>query len=145
VLEIGCGSGRFLQALAPRVGFIAGVDVSAAMAAEARRRTRAIPGAAVLRTTGADLRAFADRSFDLVLAVDSFPYLVKAGVADAHLDECARVLTPGGELVILNWSYDPPYEPQACGRLEPVLLSGRELRLWDGVGFRFRKRAHGLR
>jgi SAM-dependent methyltransferase len=144
VLEIGCGAGRFLQALAPRAGFLVGLDVSEAMAKEARRRS---PGAAVLRTGGRDLRAFADAGFDLVLAVDSFPYLVKAGVAETHLVECARVLAPGGDLVILNWSYDAPFEPPAslclAAGLEPEPLSGRELVLWDGVGFRFRKRAQG--
>jgi SAM-dependent methyltransferase len=146
VLEIGCGSGRFLEALAPRAGFIVGVDVSDAMAREARRRSHGT-NAAVLRTGGRDLRMFADASFDLVLAVDSFPYLVKAGVAEAHLDDCARVLAPGGDLVILNWSYDAPFAPPAtlCQTLglEPAPLSGRELVLWDGVGFRFRKRAQG--
>jgi SAM-dependent methyltransferase len=144
VLEIGCGAGRFLEALAPRAGFIVGLDISEAMAREARRRSHAA-GAAVLRTGGRDLKAFAGGSFDLVLAVDSFPYLVKAGVAEAHLGECARVLAPGGDLVILNWSYDAPFAPPAalCQALgfNPEPLSGRELVLWDGVGFRLRKRA----
>ena len=144
VLEIGCGAGRFVEALAPFVGFVTGLDVSPAMAAEARRRAHARPNSAVVRTGGRDLSAFASGSFDLVLAVDSFPYLVKAGVAEAHLDEAVRVLRPGGELVILNWSYEAPYEPPPAPGLEPVALSGRELRLWDGVGFRLRKRTQGL-
>jgi len=144
VLEIGCGAGRFVEALAPHVGFVAGLDVSSAMAAEARRRARARPNAAVVRTAGRDLAAFASGSFDLLLAVDSFPYLVKAGVAEAHLEEAARVLRPGGELVILNWSYEAPYEPPPAPGLEPVPLSGFELRLWDGVGFRLRKRSQGF-
>jgi SAM-dependent methyltransferase len=144
VLEIGCGAGRFVEALAPFVGFVTGLDVSPAMAAAARRCARARPNTAVVLTGGRDLRAFASGGFDLVLAVDSFPYLVKAGVAEAHLEEAARVLKPGGELVILNWSYEAPYEPPPAPGLEPVALSGRELRLWDGVGFRLRKRAQGL-
>lgn len=144
VLEIGCGAGRFVEALAPHVGFVAGLDVSPAMAAEARRRARARRNAAVVRTSGRDLGAFRRESLDLVLAVDSFPYLVKAGVAEKHLDDAARVLKHGGELVILNWSYEAPYEPPPAPGLEPVALSGRELRLWDGVGFRLRKRAQGL-
>jgi SAM-dependent methyltransferase len=144
VLEIGCGAGRFVEALAPHVGFIAGLDVSPAMAALARRRARIRSNAAVVLTAGRDLSAFASGGIDLVLAVDSFPYLVKAGVAETHLAEVGRVLKPGGELVILNWSYEAPYEPPAAPGLEPVALSGRELRLWDGVGFRLRKRAQGF-
>jgi SAM-dependent methyltransferase len=144
VLEIGCGAGRFVEALAPHVGFITGLDVSPAMAALARRRARARVYAAVVLTGGGALSAFASGGLDLVLAVDSFPYLVKAGVAETHLAEAARVLKPGGELVILNWSYEAPYEPPSAPGLEPVALSGRELRLWDGVGFRLRKRAQGL-
>jgi SAM-dependent methyltransferase len=142
VLEIGCGAGRFVEALAPHVGFITGLDVSPAMAALAGRRARA--NAAVVLTAGRDLSAFASGGLDLVLAVDSFPYLVKAGVAGTHLTEAARVLRPGGELVILNWSYEAPYEPPPAPGLEPVALSGRELHLWDGVGFRLRKRAQGF-
>jgi SAM-dependent methyltransferase len=144
VLEIGCGAGRFVEALAPHVGFIAGLDVSPAMAALARRRARIRSNAAVVLTAGRDLSAFASGGIDLVLAVDSFQYLVKAGVAETHLAEVGRVLKPGGELVILNWSYEAPYEPPAAPGLEPVALSGRELRLWDGVGFRLRKRAQGF-
>jgi SAM-dependent methyltransferase len=144
VLEIGCGAGRFVEALAPHVGFIAGLDVSPARAARARRRARIRSNAAVVLTAGRDLSAFASGGIDLVLAVDSFQYLVKAGVAETHLAEVGRVLKPGGELVILNWSYEAPYEPPAAPGLEPVALSGRELRLWDGVGFRLRKRAQGF-
>lgn len=141
VLEIGCGVGRFVQALAPYAGAIVGLEVSAAMAAEARRRTRGCPETMIIRSDGRDLAAFASASFDLILAIDSFPYLVKAGVAEVHLAEAQRVLRPGGELVILNWAYEAPYEPPPTSGLEPVPLSGDQLPVWDGVSFRFRKHA----
>jgi SAM-dependent methyltransferase len=63
--------------------------------------------AVFVATSGRDLAAFADAAFDLVLAVDSFPYLVSAGpdVVRRHVEEAARVLRPGGALLLLNFSY----------------------------------------
>src|SRR5438270_8200 len=48
-----------------------------------------------------------DGSFDLVLAVDSFPYIVAArpDLAGVHIRESARVLAPGGSLAIFNFAY----------------------------------------
>jgi hypothetical protein len=56
---------------------------------------------------GRDLAEFRDRSIDLVLAVDSFPYLFAAGPQNAaqHLRDAARVHRPGGTTVIFNFSY----------------------------------------
>ena len=45
-------------------------------------------------------------AFDLVLAVDSFPYLTQAGIAaELHVADAARMLRPGGTLAIFNLSY----------------------------------------
>lgn len=145
VLEIGCGIGRFVAALAPRSRLTVGVDVSGRMCAEAAARTLGVEGAAVVRTAGRDLRAFADAAFDLVLAVDSWPYLVNAGVEAAMFAEACRVLTPGGDLVIVNWSYRADAE---ADRADAATLAGRHgLRLrqdtgpalthWNGAVFRF--------
>lgn len=84
-------------------------------------------------------------SFDLVLAVDVFPYLVQAGgvLASRHVEEAARVLRPGGTLAILNYSYrGEPDRDRADLRLateraglsapvEPALA----LAHWDGSAF----------
>ena len=148
VLEIGCGIGRFEEALAPEVRLMVGIDVSAAMLAQARRRCAGRSNAGFLRTSGLDLAAFSDRSFDLVLAINSFPYLVQAGAALAarHIEEAARVLRPGGDLVILNFSYrgDPDRDraeilAAAQGRLELVRAGERPFRLWDGLAFHLSK------
>ncbi len=107
VLQIGCGIGRIEAAMAPRVREAVGVDVSAGMIAAARRRCAGIPNARFEHTDGRDLGLFARGRFDLVFAVDTFPYLVAAGedVVARHFAEARRVLRPGGAFVILNYSY----------------------------------------
>ncbi|HET7884191.1 MAG TPA: class I SAM-dependent methyltransferase [Acetobacteraceae bacterium] len=105
VLDLGCGIGRVASVIAPHARTIVGVDVSQAMLREARQRCTAWPNISFFASSGLDLLALANGSFDLVLAVDSFPYLVQAGVAEVHIAEARRVLRPGGCLVILNLSY----------------------------------------
>jgi hypothetical protein len=102
VLDLGCGIGRIAAAMAGRCRSVLGIDASHGMVWEARRRH---PGLRFQETSGQDLRALPDAAFDLVLAVDSFPYLVLGGVAEQHVADAGRVLRPGGALAVLNWSY----------------------------------------
>jgi SAM-dependent methyltransferase len=104
VLDTGCGIER---ALAPQVGAMTGIDISSGMIEEARRRCGDLSNVAFEQCNGRDLAGFRDRSFDLVLAVDSFPYLFAADpeIVARHLRDAARVLRPGGAVVILNFSY----------------------------------------
>lgn len=145
VLEIGCGIGRFLEALSGDAALMVGLDVSAGMCAEAARRVAGQARAAVVRTGGRDLAALRDGIFDLVLAVDSWPYLVNAGLDGAMFAEAARVLSPAGDLVILNWSYrgDPVRDRgdadwlAKINGLENVEHPAPQLTHWNGVVFRF--------
>ena len=146
-VEIGCGIGRFLRALGPQVEAVVGLDVSAVMTAEARDRTAGLDNVVVLQTDGRDLSPLDDGSVDLLLAVDSFPYIVQAGLAADHVREAARVLRPGGELVVFNWSYrddpeadrDDAASQAADAGLQLVAAGERPLTLWDGVLFRLRR------
>jgi len=107
VLQIGCGIGRMEAALSPLVGGAFGIDVSGEMIQRARRRCSECSNVHVTKTDGRDLSMFADRMFDLVYAVDSFPYLVQSGAAlvEKHFQEAARVLKPLGNFAILNYAY----------------------------------------
>ncbi|MGE5537441.1 MAG: class I SAM-dependent methyltransferase [Gemmatimonas sp.] len=145
VLEIGCGIGRFIARLARSAWLAVGIDVSQRMIDTARRRCAHLPSAAFVRSSGRDLSAFRDGTFDLVYSVDTFPYLVQLGgdIAAAHIRDAARVLRPGGRLLILNYSYrgdavlDRRDVAAAAGDAGLALLCNgtREFTLWDGAAF----------
>lgn len=150
VLDIGCGIGRVERALAPRVGAITAIDLSAGMIDEARRRCRDLATVTFGQCDGRSLAAFDDRSFDLVLAIDTFPYLFAAdpAIAAQHVQDAARVLRPGGALAIFNFSYrgDDEADRREVARLAgasgfAVELAGtRDFTLWDGLTFLLRLR-----
>ncbi|MFC4562100.1 methyltransferase domain-containing protein [Nocardiopsis mangrovi] len=98
-LDFGCGAGRLSNALAAHFGRVTGVDISAPMLAEARRLDRS-GGRVVFRLNEApDLASFADDSVDLVytdLVLQHLPPPLAAG----YLAEFARVVRPGGAMVI---------------------------------------------
>ena len=139
-LDLGCGMGRFAEALAPHLRSVLGLDLSAGMVEEARRRSRQA-NVRYSVGTGRDLAGVADGSVDLVLAADVFPYLVEAGLAERHVAEIARVLRPGGGAAILNYSYRGDGERDraelsgyaAAQGLALVRAGERPFRLWDAA------------
>jgi ubiquinone/menaquinone biosynthesis C-methylase UbiE len=80
---------------------IAGIDPSAAMLADARRRNRASieSGSVELVQTTADTLIWGDSSFDGAVAVNSMQMW---DPLDVSLGEVTRVLRPGGRLVTLT-------------------------------------------
>lgn len=100
VLEVGVGTGISLPLYSPNVR-IFGTDISEAMLKKAKQRVtegrlKNIEGLAVM---DAERLEFPDNSFDVVMA----QYVVTAVPnPEVALDEFARVLRPGGELIILT-------------------------------------------
>ena len=105
VLDLGCGIGRIAAAVSPHVRWVLGTDLSWGMLEQATVHCRGAGNIRFVMTAGQSLAALADATFDLVLAVDSFPYLVQAGVAERHMADARRVLRRRGRLVLLNLSY----------------------------------------
>ncbi|WP_270937055.1 class I SAM-dependent methyltransferase [Falsiroseomonas oryzae] len=148
VLDLGCGIGRVAAAIAGEAETVVGLDLASAMVAAARARHGDMGGLRFATCNGRDLAGLDDAGFHLVLAVDVFPYLVQAGadIAGGMVAEAARVLRPGGHLVILNFSYgDPAADAQTLGVLAAgcglVLqdASTRPFALWDAAAFRLRR------
>ena len=95
VLDVGCGTGALLRRLVARLPHaeLAGVDPAPRMLAEARKRLNGVR----LEEAAAERLPFADASFDLVVSVMSFDHWADQALG---LAECARVLRPGGGLVL---------------------------------------------
>ena len=141
ILDLGCGIGRVAAALAPHVGTVLGLDVSPGMIDEAGRRHRA-PNLSFELTDGSPIQHLPASSFDLVLAVDSMPYLVQAGIAAAHVAAAAQLLRPGGSIVICNLSYRSATADAETAeawarslKLDLTLCGARPFRFWDGAVF----------
>ncbi|HET7456160.1 MAG TPA: methyltransferase domain-containing protein [Gemmatimonadaceae bacterium] len=149
VLQIGCGIGRFERALAGRVAEAHGVDISAEMVRAARRRCAGLANVHLEKSSGRDLALYEAARFDLVYAVDTFPYLLQSGpeLVDRHFAEARRVLVPGGEFAIFNFSYrgDLAADRADVERLAAehgftLLTDGvRPFTLWDGAVWRMEK------
>ena len=100
VLDVGVGTGLELPMFSPTTRLV-GVDLSEPMLHRARNRVAAQNLANVegLVKMDATNLAFPDASFDCAVA----PYVLTV-VPDPHatLDELARVVKPGGEIVLVN-------------------------------------------
>jgi phosphatidylethanolamine/phosphatidyl-N-methylethanolamine N-methyltransferase len=100
ILEVGVGTGISLPGYSP-ANRIIGIDLSAAMLRKAQRRVAelSLTNVEKLEVMDAEHLSFADASFDVVVAnhvISTVPN------PEAALDECARMLRPGGEMILLS-------------------------------------------
>lgn len=105
VLDLGCGEGRFARLMAAEGMAVTGVDPTAAFVAEACRRSngpRFVQGRA-------EAIPLADDTVDLVVA---YLCLIDIPDLDTAFDEIARVLRPGGRLLVANLSSFATAMPQ---------------------------------
>ncbi|PRX49475.1 methyltransferase family protein [Prauserella shujinwangii] len=103
VIELGCGPGVALAALATRAprGLVVGVDHSRVMIRQARRRNRLATRAGRVRLvhTPVESLSISDGPFDAALAVNTVGMWRDP---TARLRELARLLRPGGRIAVVS-------------------------------------------
>jgi ArsR family transcriptional regulator len=102
LLDIGTGTGRMIEILAPRVTHALGIDQSREMLAVARvNLERAGLGNSIVRLGDMYQLPLADASFDAVVIHQVLHYADRPAEA---ITEAARVLRPGGMLVVVDFA-----------------------------------------
>ena len=96
VLDVACGEGYGSAFLARRAAYVAGVDVSAQAIAHAER-SYAKPGVVEFVQASCTRLPFPDLSFDVAVSFETLEHIEGQ---EAFLDELARVLAPGGVLIL---------------------------------------------
>lgn len=94
-LDVGCGEGRFCRMLKPHGVAVTGIDPTPALIAAARARD----SECTYLEAGAERLPFDDNAFDLVV---SYLSLIDIPDMQAAVSEMARVLNPGGAVLIAN-------------------------------------------
>lgn len=138
LIEIGCGPGMGLRAALKRVGregFVAGIDHSttAVHCAAHAVHGAVLQGRAVtMRAEVADL-PFRDLMFDGAFAVNSFKHWPDPA---RGLREVARVLAPGGRLVITQRAANPERPTNSYGAARGMERIGHASALLKAQGWR---------
>jgi len=132
ILEVGCGTGHWLQVMSDRAHLVAGLDASARMLERARD---AAPAAHLVRGRS-EQAPWRDASFDRIVCVNALHHFSDR---EQFFVEARRLLRPGGGLLNVGldphttrdqwWVYD--YFPETIGidqaRFAPVRIIRGEL------------------
>lgn len=138
VLELGCGSGRLLLALARARRQLVGLELEPQLLGLARRNLRALPPAKrkSVRVLRADMRDFAlQQRFERVLLPYNALYcMLGKRAALACFRAARRALEPGGTLALDVWNAEPfQRAPTSTGVDDPLPIATLEHagRTWD--------------
>ncbi|MBM41056.1 MAG: hypothetical protein CL483_03915 [Acidobacteria bacterium] len=110
ILEVGCGIGELTVYLEKHFESVCGVDSSHKSLVVAQRGLKKAPGC--LYVSEGERLPFADARFDGIVlrgVIHHLPY------PDQVLNECMRVLKPGGKLVIFEGNIDSIYRKLVLG------------------------------
>lgn len=106
ILEAGCGSGVLCRLVAPHLspgGEMLGVDIAPDMIAAARRLAQALPHSLRFEPASGDALPCGDACFDAAFAAR---LLLHVSDRAAVVRELARVVRPGGRIVLMDWDFE---------------------------------------
>ncbi len=115
VLDVGCGTGTLAMEVQPRVGatgHVAGIDPGTQQIARARRSAAQRHVPIDFQIGVIEQLPFPDQTFDVVLSTLMMHHL-PASLKRQGLAEIARVLKPGGRLVIADFKRKQERQGQA--------------------------------
>lgn len=133
VLDIGCGVGRMTRALARRVRFVHGLDVSSEMLRLAREHNAGIANADWLHGDGTSLSVVADAAVDGVFSHVVFQHLPSAEMTLGYVREMGRVLRPGGWALFQVSTNPAIHRPPLHVRLRRVLRRRDDSAWWGSA------------
>jgi len=135
LLDLGCGDGALAVAFWERSAHVTGVDASAAMIQAATERANKAGAEIALHVATAECLPFPPKQFDVVTAITVLCFVEEAAPV---FREIARVLRPGGRLVIGELG---KWSSWAAGRRLRAWLGSR---LWRQGRFRTAKELRDL-
>lgn len=123
VCDIGCGYGATAGWLAEhRQAKVTGFTISQAQARIASERAQRVPGLTIFCRDWLD-NGLPDASFDRAYAIESSEHMIDK---PRFFAEAARVLGPGGRLVVCAWlATEQPTPREVRHLLEPICREGR--------------------
>jgi ArsR family transcriptional regulator len=130
--DLGCGTGQVTAALAPFVSRVVAVDESAAMLQAAKQRLRELPNVD-LRRGELEALPLDDGRLDAATMMVVLHHLADPSKA---LAEAARVLRPGGRLLIVDMlPHDREHYRQQMGHVRLGFGEAEIVRLLTDAGF----------
>ncbi len=126
LLEIGCGIGRLIEALAGDCALIQGVNISPEMIRLGNERLAEIRNARLFVAENSDLSAIPPESVDQVYSFAVFQHIPDRLVVERYLADSWRVLKPGG-IFTGHFSGVPTNEEERCETWVGVRFREREL------------------
>ncbi|MDR0818118.1 MAG: class I SAM-dependent methyltransferase [Oscillospiraceae bacterium] len=126
--DIGAGTGKLSELLAPRVSRLYAVEPNSDMRSKLIAVLAPFPNAEVING-GAEVTGLPDNSVDAVICAQAFHWFY----ANAFRRECERVLRPGGQIIIVYNQHDyhhreSVYNSSDRERLASAFFNGEMLR-----------------
>ena len=122
ILEVGCGTGRFIAILAQLGHTVRGIEPSTSMLAETRRKVEKFDNVELNAGEGAKL-PYGDDQFDFVYAIRVLNQTGSKEYALRTIGELIRVTRPGGRALVEFVNQQRPFRR----RYSPTRLSVRDV------------------
>ena len=128
ILDVGCGIGGSTRHIAREYGMVGeGITLSPVQAERANALTasQGLSDALVFSVADALQMPYADDSFDLVWSLESGEHMPDR---EKFVSELARVLKPGGDLVVVAWCHrdlrpdEDALQPRESRRVAPLAI-----------------------